>query len=68
MQQVHIASADVTVPTLGGAYTDRAAAEAQAATEARAESAAEAREEPGRDNPETTIRDESVGRTVDIEA
>ncbi len=67
MEQVHIASADITVPTLGAAYTERAAAEARAATEARVESAEQAREEPGAQNPDTTIRDERVGRTVDIE-
>lgn len=67
MQQVHIASADVTVPTLGAAYTDRAAAEAQEAAEAQAEAAARVREEPGPDTSEAAIRDESVGRTVDIE-
>lgn len=70
MQEMYLHSADITVPTLGAAQGPSQAVESQAEAQASAEqhAASEQRAAESSSSESEPIRDESVGRTVDVYA
>ncbi|MFW6387770.1 MAG: hypothetical protein ACOC0B_00715 [bacterium] len=70
MSDMYLHAADVTVPTLGAAQAPSQEVDSQAEAQASAEqqAASEQRAAESSSSESETIRDESVGRTVDVRA
>ena len=66
MQQMLIDSSNVTLPTLGAAESGAAGRQSEVEAQAAAEEAEKARAEATDSAEQGTVRDEELGRTVDM--